>query len=222
MTEPSMSPDYYREPAILPLGRDLGLIADASGSTRGHLQLGPNDLVLEADHYATWRAAHHATDLKSGRRHNKGDTIEAASQAGVVDAERILRELIEQALIVQASGDNAISLALQLRAVPSATGIGPVSGGDGLSAIGFGMDPIVVIPDSVLEVMVWSGVELNLMFACSRAIDRTAVESTERYLLDPVFRVEEFLYHAQDLIAVSALWLDIVSPRDQVGGDQSA
>lgn len=37
MTEMPTTLEYYRQPAILPLGRDLGLIADASTNVRGHV-----------------------------------------------------------------------------------------------------------------------------------------------------------------------------------------
>lgn len=172
MTEIPTTPEYYRQPAILPLGRDLGLIADASMHVRGYVQLGENEIALEHNHYTVWRAAHHATDLQTGQRHSQSGILSAAVQSGVADAEAVLNQLVARRLLVRSSGDDAVSLGMELRAVPIVTGIGPISGDDGLSAIGVAMQPIIVIPDSVLEVLVWSGVEDNLLFACSRATDR--------------------------------------------------
>ena len=202
------------EPLILPVGRYTGEFHPEVGAPVKYYSLSIGRLMVTMEDpqaFAVWAAAHPPTD-DPGRAWTRTAVLDAASQFGVPDPERIVEGFLEDGLLVEVSPDDPDleGFARAHRVLPLMVSLGnnpddPLNYGIGL----FGMEPVIRVSTLVHDVWQWSSVGDSLWEVCQVFAEAGArVDFVDAREHDPHHVLRQFFAALPMLLATSAACLD--------------
>jgi len=199
---------------VFPIGHYVGAYLDDEQGQQGHheVRLGVNVVEVDNDTFRLWALAHGIPDqLSEDATWGRQQIIDAATTAGITNAEASIENGINQGLLVEVAPgpDAAVEFATRYRLVPLMLGLGNSAEEPGLYGIGLFGQPFLHVNSMVYSLWEWAHLDRNLWEACETFAQVEAqAGAQEPDETDPHKILENFLVAIHGLLSVNAAYLD--------------
>lgn len=199
-----MSSSDDREPLVVPVGRYLGMLPDASGATLSHtVRLGPRRVELSDDEMLVWALAHGAPG-QAGTAWWGRTAVRSGVDGDVdplIDRLRMVGLLAE----VWPEGQEAVGFARSVRLSPLQVGLGNSADEPRVFLVGRPGERVVALATPLFLLWSWACRETDLWAACEVAADLDEQDRSAAGLL-----LADLLRRIHGLLAAGAACLDPV------------